>query len=379
MKRVEWDGQGPSPWLFAKTSVGTVSIWSCWTEGADVCVRWGAEGGAIQRKRFTCEGKNPGKKNETTAEQQAVKEAVSKFTKQRKKKYFLTREEAMTKLNLKPMLAKGFKDRVKKVVYPAMAQPKLDGRRCFAYRRDGTEEVVLQSRGGDPYIVHHVIADLEATLPEGMLTDGELYIHGASRQYIGSLITRPREESVQLEYHLYDSTMLVDPQTMVTEDRIIQLSNWHADHAPYLESCKLVPTCVLNSEAEVYSVHDAYVKAGYEGVIIRLHGGLYKFGHRSSELLKYKLFEDDEFEIIGWTTGKPGSDWENIPIFRCRMKTGVEFDVAPKGTAAERYQMLLQAPNLIGKMLTVSYQGFTDDGNLDFPIGIEIRGAEDMS
>jgi len=27
----------------------------------------------------------------------------------------------------------------------------------------------------------------------------------------------------------------------------------------------------------------------------------------------------------------------------------------------------------------VRYQGFTDDGNLDFPIGIEIRGAEDMS
>jgi len=379
MPKVEWDGQGASPWLYAKSAGGTVNIWCCWTEAHEVCVQWGQEGGKLLLARFACEGKNPGKKNETTPEQQAVKEAISKFKKQRKKKYFLTREDALTKLNLKPMLAKGFKDRVSKVVYPAMAQPKLDGRRCFAYRRDGTEEVVLQSRGGDSYTVPHVAADLEATLPEGMLLDGELYIHGASRQYIGSLITRPREESVQLEYHLYDTTMLVDQQTMVTEERILQLVNWHSDNAPYLESCKLVPTCVVNSEAEVYAAHDEYVRVGYEGAIIRLHGGLYKFGYRSNELLKYKLFEDDEFEIISYTTGKPGSDWENVPIFRCRMKTGVEFDVAPKGTAAERYQMLLQAPGLIGKMLTVRYQGFTDDGNLDFPIGIEIRGAEDMS
>jgi len=340
-------------------------------------VQWGQEGGALQPARFTCEGKNPGKKNETTPEQQAMKEAVSKFKKQRKKKYFLTRDEALTKLNLKPMLAKGFKARASKVAYPALGQPKLDGRRCFAYRKDGT--VVLQSRGGDPYIVHHVMADLEATLPEHRLLDGELYIHGASRQYIGSLITRPRAASVQLEYHLYDATMLTDQQTTVAEGRIVDLATWHANHAPYLESVKLVPTCVLNNEAEVYSVHDAYVKAGYEGIIIRLYGGLYKFGYRSSELLKYKLFEDDEFEIISYVTGKPGSDWENVPIFKCRMKTGVEFDVAPKGTREERYQMLLQAPNLIGKMLTVRYQGFTDDGNLDFPIGIEIRGAEDMS
>ena len=380
MSEVEWDGTGESPWLYAKASSGDITVWRCWTQGGVLWVEWGKHGGKLQRKKFDCEPKNPGKANATTAEEQAVKEAAAKFVKQRKKKYFLTPDDALTKLNLKPMLAKGWKDlsaRAKsKMTWPVMCQPKLDGRRSFGLRRNGSAG--LLSRGGETYIVQHVIDDLEATLPEDAVLDGELYIHGASRQYIGSLITRPRAESVQLEYHVYDVTQLSE-QTVRSEHRPNILSQWYAANSQFLDSVKLVETTLAYSEADIIRLHDQWVEQGYEGAIVRLYGGLYRFAHRSGDLLKYKNFEDDEFEIISYTTGKPGSDWDNVPIFRCKMKTGVEFDVAPKGTAAERYQMLLEAPNLIGKMLTVRYQGFTDDGNLDFPVGIEIRGREDMS
>lgn len=380
MTTAEWDGTGESPWLYAKAASGDVTVWRCWTEGGVLWVEWGKQGGKLQRKKFKCEPKNPGKANATTAEEQAVKEAAAKFVKQRKKKYFLTPDDALTKLNLKPMLAKGWKDlsaRAKsKLTWPVMYQPKLDGRRCFAFRKNGA--AFLLSRGGEPYVVQHVMDDLEVTLPEDVVLDGELYIPGASRQYIGSLITRPREESVQLEYHVYDVTLLSE-QTRVSEKRVEDLFYWHQNNQKLLQSIKLVETGSASNEEQIVQAHDAYVLQGYEGIIIRLYGGLYKFGYRSGELLKYKNFEDDEFEIISYTTGKPGSDWDNVPIFRCKMKSGVEFDAAPKGTVAERYQMLLEAPNLIGKMLTVRYQGFTDDGNLDFPVGIEIRGREDMS
>lgn len=368
------------PMLYAKAATGAINQWRCWTEGNQVHVEYGQVDGQLQYSMFECRGKNRGRKNETSDEEQARLECISKWKKQVKKKYFLTQEEASNTQSTKPMLAKDHKkisSKAKsKINWPVMVQPKLDGRRCLGYRKDG--QAFLQSRGGDPYFVQHVLDDLDATLPDGRSADGELYIHGASRQYIGSLITRPREESVALEYWVYDFPWL-DERPVPNEKRYEELCHWHTAHFGLLQSVRIVPTELAYSEQEVINLHDHYVTRGYEGAIIRQFGGMYRFGYRSGDLLKHKNFEDDEFEIIGYTTGKPGSGWERVPIFRCRMKNGVEFDVAPKGTEEERYQMLLDAPSLIGKMLTVRYQGFTDDGNLDFPIGIEIRGREDMS
>jgi ATP-dependent DNA ligase len=368
------------PTLYAKAATGAINQWTCWTEGDMVVVEYGQVGGALQLAHFKCKPKNVGRSNATTAEEQADKEAQAKWTKQRKKKYFLTPEEAGSTQSTKPMLAKDHKKISAKakseIVWPVMVQPKLDGRRCLGYRKDG--QAFLQARGGDPYFVQHVLDDLEATLPEGRAADGELYIHGASRQYIGSLITRPRDESVALEYWVYDFPWL-DERPEPNEKRYEELVHWYNENCGLLQSIRIVPTEWAYNEQDVIKLHDFYVSQGYEGAIIRLFGGMYRFGYRSGDLLKHKNFEDDEFEIVGYTTGKPGSGWERVPIFKCRMKSGVEFDVAPRGTEEERYQMLLDAPNLIGKMLTVRYQGFTDDGNLDFPIGIEIRGREDMS
>ena len=39
---------------------------------------------------------------------------------------------------------------------------------------------------------------------------------------------------------------------------------------------------------------------GYEGIMVRNQKASYKIDKRSYDLLKYKTFEDDEFEIIGF-------------------------------------------------------------------------------
>ena len=88
----EWTGKSGSPLLYAKASSGAVTIWHCWTEGAEVVVEWGQEDGSMQTKRFKCKPKNKGRANATTASEQAEKEAHAKFAKQLKKKYFLSKE-----------------------------------------------------------------------------------------------------------------------------------------------------------------------------------------------------------------------------------------------------------------------------------------------
>lgn len=361
-----WDGTGHLPILYAKTADGAINVWKVWVEGCYVCMEWGQKDGAMQTGRYACAPKNLGRSNATTAEEQARLEAISRWKKQCKKKYFPDEGSAATGFNLKPMLAKGFRD-CKKLTWPASLQPKFDGLRCLAYRKDG--RVFLQSRGGDPYSVAHIAEELEAVLPDGLILDGELYSHGISLQQVNSLVRRPQPDSLLVEYHVYDVTM---PDRLIPwHQRRDMLARWFSGFSTPLGSVHAVETWEVASEAEVKAHHDALVANGYEGAIVRLHHGLYKFGFRSGELLKFKEFQDDEFPIIGWTAGK--GKFENAPILRCATKEGKHFDVVPKGTDEERRAMLENAQNLVGKLLTVRFFDWTDDGIPHFPVGVVIR------
>lgn len=366
-----WDGTGHLPMLYSKTANGAINTWTCWIEGPYVCVRWGQQDGALQDARFKCEPKNEGRANATTAEEQALKEAIAKWKKQVKKKYYLSPDEAVTLLNLKPMLAKDYHKERKKIQYPVHVQPKFDGVRCLAYyRSDGM--VVLQSRGGDPYIVEHIQRQLSVPLclHRDVILDGELYHHGTSLQTINSWVRRPQEASINIVYVVYDIHSKDSP------DRTWQFrlsakteffKEWHTE-LPHVMQAQ---TSTASSHEHVQHYHNEYVKLGYEGAIIRLGHGKYRFGYRSSELLKYKSFQDSEFEIVGWARGK--GKFENVPTFRFKTKDGKEFDATPKGTEQERLELLHRANSLIGKQATVRYFDFTDDGIPHYPLMIGLR------
>ena len=328
----------------------------------------------MQDARFSCVAKNVRRANATTAEQQAVSEALSKFKKQRKKKYFITREEALTEFRLSPMLALKWADHKSKAVFPTDVQPKYDGLRCLAYRRDG--EIVLQSRGGDPYKVPHIAAELEelGDEMEDIILDGELYCHGVSLQTLSSWIKRLQEDTANIEYHVYDRTR--EDDELPWGQRNLLLADWFKRNKPRLEMVHYVESIQCDSEEDVKQAHDMFVHQGYEGAIIRLSHGLYRFGYRSAELLKLKEFEDGEFCILDWKVGK--GKFAGVPIFHCVTKDGKEFDVAPKGSTLVRAQMLRDANKLVGQMLTVRYFDLTDDGVPHFPVGVAIRSKTDL-
>lgn len=363
------------PTLYAQAATGAVNQWTCWTEGDEVVVEWGQVGGLMQVARFKCLPKNEGRSNATTAEEQAVKEAQAKWAKQRKKKYFLSPNEAVGTLNFKPMLAHEYKKRLEagKVTFPVDVQPKYDGVRCFAYRQG--DQVLLQSRGGDPYSVAHIQAGLSEVLLEGTVLDGELYIHGMSLQNIVSLVKRPQDESAQVTYCVYDVTDKND-QSIPWKRRWSNLNRWFFGLPKQWQNLNQFISLVYTEEnvetpEAVQECHDYFVAQGYEGAIIRQHHGLYRFGHRSHELLKLKSFQDAEFLIVGWTVGK--GKFSDVPIFKCVTADGKEFDVAPKGTEQERARMLADADNHVGQMLTVKFFDWTDDGIPHFPVGLNIR------
>src|ERR1035437_8211993 len=176
--------------LYKKTSTGAIQQWDIRVNGNEIVTTYGQVGGKLQTTTETIrEGKNAGKSNETTAEQQANLEAVATWQKKLKSGYVQSIDDAQNDVTddvieggVLPMLAPSksypFDPNLeKKIVFPAFVQPKLDGARCIAIVVDG--KATLWSRTRKPiYSAPHIVDALEELLPFGKFTlDGELYQH----------------------------------------------------------------------------------------------------------------------------------------------------------------------------------------------------------
>ena len=125
------------PILYKRTSTGKIQEWEISTKGNKIIVVQGQLEGKKQLYVETInKGKNIGKANETTPEQQAQAEAKSKWEHKHNKDYHLTIEECNTKVKIAnkggylPMLAQSYKKHAERhLKYPCYIQPKLDG--CF--------------------------------------------------------------------------------------------------------------------------------------------------------------------------------------------------------------------------------------------------------
>jgi DNA ligase-1 len=111
-------------------------------------------------------GKNIGRSNETTPEQQAKLEMNATEKKQRDKGYRKSGEENDSLLL--PMLAHQWEKRKHSVNFPLYVQPKLDGCRCLS---DGSKMWSRKGKEFIPEIYEHLLFDTH-----GLIVDGELML-----------------------------------------------------------------------------------------------------------------------------------------------------------------------------------------------------------
>lgn len=368
--------------LYHKTSKGGIQLWKIWTEGDTIFTEYGLLDGKKQLAEKKAKGKNIGKANETSPEEQAVLEMESMYKKKMDKGYYPSIEEAQTTVPLRPMLAKDWFKHSQKYSDDSILflQPKLDGLRCLAHWNGSN--IKLISRGNKEYNVPHVIEQLEAFCreyhPEEIIFDGELYNHDMTFNEISGAVKKIQESTERIEYHIYD---LVDEEN-IFYDRNVKLAHLHMQmnpkcrcdfsHLHFVETYKQIAT-------QFEQDHIAYVHNGYEGMIIRDPQLPYKIGYRSDKLLKYKQFEDAEFKVVDFTNGV--GKFKDMVVFTCLMDDGSEntFQVVPKGTEQERKQYLEDGPTYIGRVLTVQYFGRSEDGIPRFPVGKGFRPVKDMS
>ena len=375
------------PRLFKKTSTDALQYWEIRTYNAP------NNGGYIETEYgqvntespqttldLVSKGKNIGKKNETTALQQAEAEAKAKWEKQKKKGYVESPTDALAgevdvliEGGIVPMLAHKFAEQGHKIKYPAYVQPKLDGIRCIAILKNG--KCTLWSRTRKPInSMPHIVKFIESNFSGNITFDGELYNHKYKTNFekIVSLVRQeePGDGHDIVQYHIYD---FVSEDTF--EDRTRQLDSMLFNSTKINGPLVEVQTCLVKSEDEVNDWFNAFKVQGYEGAIVRNAAGLY-VNKRSYDLLKVKGFDDGEFDIIGVEEGR-GKLQGHAGAFLCRMSDGKTFLAKMSGDTDRLKDYFTNHKLWEGKRLTVQYQGLTGkEGVPRFPVGIAIRDYE---
>jgi ATP-dependent DNA ligase len=365
------------PTLYCKSKTGKTQVWNIETIGATIRVSYGYEDGAVTVKEKKIEsGKNLGKKNATTAAEQAASEARSAWDKKKTGGYAESLDDAhvpgvadaaavAAHEAILPMLAHDFHKRGKDIKFPCYVQPKLDGVRCIF--KNG----VLTSRQGKVFPdMEHITTDLEGV---ELVLDGELYSDTLTFQQFVGLVRKKKHNAAekvlltQVKYWVYDC---VNDEPF--ENRIETL--WEMFGERSYDHIKLLPTDECKTKAELKGFHDRFVAEGKEGLIIRNKAGLYQLAARSKDLQKFKEFEDAEFTVVEYTDGV-GSE-KGLVIWVCETEDKKKFSVRPRGTHEERAELFNDAESYVGKKLTVRYQELTEDGIPRFPVGIAFRDYE---
>jgi len=396
--------------LFGKDKSGKTRVWQltifeiangqaeakqAHADKAQAVIQHGVFGGKLQTDvREYTEGKNKGKKNETTALEQCVSESEKKrkdkIEKEGYVESFPTHSSTIisdvpttTTRKIFPMLANKYEpsSSSKKragIVFPCYVQPKLDGLRCVVYLDKATQTPVYQSRTGGIFTtLHHLDGAIRQLLKDSpeLALDGELYTKQIPFEELAGLIKKKAITSQEdiakiqcVQYHLYDIVLAETPfrlRTQIIHD-LPKTASLKTD--PLIE---IVPTHYVNAESEFREKFGEFVAQGYEGIMLRNVTGLYQENYRSNDLMKYKEFFESEYPIVGFKEAA-GRD-EGTVIWECETPDGRRFSVRPRGTQESRREWFANAKTYVGSQLTVIYQELSEMGVPRFPVGKALR------
>jgi len=340
--------------IYKKDSKGKLRVYETFTEGDELVQRTGLVDGNLVENRVTCKPKHIGKSNETTGKEQAVLEMESRLKKKLREGYFDTITQAMEEVVILPMLAKDYKKESKKVKFPCYGQPKLDGMRALV-----NQNSMISRKGVKIDTMDHILTETSSV--SEVVLDGELYAHGISFQENMKLIKKYRPgTSENVKYHTYDCVLDIpfwDRYTLM------------CDAVAGLSTIEVVETTVLHSEEELKKYHSENISKGYEGTMVRWGDEGYKVNGRSSNLLKYKDFIDEVFEVVDII---PAERRPEQGMVLC--KSGAHtFKATPKMSTSDKEDLLKNKDQYIGKMAEIRFFEYTDGGLPRFPVCVGFR------
>lgn len=363
------------PILYSRTNLGSIQTWQIIVEGDSYYTIHGQQDGKLQTTEKTvCKPKNEGKKNGTTGEQQALREADALWKKKKAAGSYENIADIDTVSFTEPMLAKNYEDRKDELKFPVYTQMKLDGIRCII-RKDG-----MWSRNGKKFVnaphIYELLAPIFETDPD-IVFDGELYCDKFANDFnaICSLVKKSKptpadiaESAEHLQYWIYD---LADPN-LVFKDRIDKVFNIVANINN--DAIVAVRTVFAANTALLDTYYEQWINEGYEGQMVRVNAK-YEF-KRSKNLLKRKEFQDREYRVIGYVEGE-GNKTGMLGALVFENHLQKQFNSNIKGTRDYLRELWAKKEELIGKLATVKYFNLTPGDEIPrFPYVTAIRDFE---
>lgn len=376
---------------------------------------YGVRGGKMQVSRINVD---PKRKN--SVETQSVIEVNSRVNERLKKDRFSFGSsplsckesadgkwvpEVLSAPKPQAMLAQEYFSVKKRPEFPLAMQPKLDGVRCMIDLHLETKEtgekfetVRLSTRQGNDFMHLSTLIGDEAReilkrMPRGAVLDGELMIPrgeggdsdfsltvSAVKTRIASKKAAPAFEAAKqrLKMYVFNAYFPLEPKMPFIE-RARLLADVFDAASDSLQKLLLVPHRIVQCEDDLMAAHAHYTSGGYEGSMILLPNGEYEPGKRSAKLLKLKNFHECEGEVIGVVPGR-GKEADAAQL---TVRVGADGSVPAQQTTlhanfplARRREWFANPALIIGRLVTIKYQGLTDSGALRFAQVKEVRDYE---
>ena len=354
--------------LFRRGKKGQVITWQVEIDGPKYRMITGAKDKKLVTSTWTiCEEKNVGRANETTAEQQAISEATSKWAAKKDKEHYFEDESDIDISNfVKCMLAQKYEDRKDKIDFSRglIVQIKFNGFRCTATRNG------LFTRKGEKYVsIPHIEKSLKKFFvdhPDAVL-DGELFNYDL-RQKLNE-ISKLCRKSVNItdedleksekfvRYCVYDGWGFFG---LKPSDPYSTRKEWiNKNLKGYCNYYSPVKDWWIYSIKELEDLYVSFLDDDQEGAIIRIPDSPYQ-GNRSKYLLKYKPQDDDEAFIVDIMEGN--GNWSGAAKTATLSWNNKTFDATFKGKYEDLVKILKNKKDWINKEVTFKYFGFTGLG-----------------
>lgn len=192
--------------------------------------------------------------------------------------------------------------------------------------------------------------------------DGELWIARKRFDTVSGIVRSTRaddEEWQRVKFMIFD----LPGHGGAFSQRVEAMEEFDDYGIPWLQP---IPQFRVSDAAELDARLEALVAAGSEGLMLHHQDALYRSG-RSQDLLKYKLHDDAEARVVGYTEGT-GKYSGLVGALVVERKDGRRFRLGSGLSDEER-----ASPPPIGSWVTYRYNGYTSTGLPRFARFVRIR------
>jgi ATP-dependent DNA ligase len=272
------------------------------------------------------------------------------------------------------------------VEYPVRVEPKLDGLRCIAIKKDGV--VTMFTRSGSPIETLPTIkAALEAASWDNFVLDGEAMGRDWNESASVVMSHKTAKDDSGMVYNVFDAMVFDDWKDQANDADLLSRVDLVKELVEEVGSDHVVHVggITAKDQDQLLKFYGKCIESGYEGIMVKKLASPYIF-KRSDSVLKLKPVTTYEGVIVGHYEGNRGSKREGLwGGFQVVMPNGVVTKVGGGYNDKIRAEISIDPDSWIGKIIEIEGQpdpltadGLTADGRIRFPVFVRVRDSRDV-